>query len=75
MQKAYLMALYELAQKDKRVLSLLADSGTGYDELFQREFPDQLVDFGIAEEHMVSAAKQVWQRAARFLLCIQQVPF
>lgn len=56
MQKAYLMALYELAQKDKRVLSLLADSGTGYDELFQREFPDQLVDFGIAEEHMVSAA-------------------
>lgn len=56
MQKAYLMALYELAEKDKRVLSLLADSGTGYDELFQREFPNQLVDFGIAEEHMVSAA-------------------
>lgn len=56
MQKAYLMALYELAAKDKRVLSLLADSGTGYDELFQREFPDQLIDFGIAEEHMVGAA-------------------
>lgn len=56
MQKAYLMALYELAAKDKRVLSLLADSGTGYDELFRREFPDQLIDFGIAEEHMVGAA-------------------
>lgn len=56
MQKAYLMALYDLAAKDKRVLSLLADSGTGYDELFQREFPDQLIDFGIAEEHMVGAA-------------------
>lgn len=50
------MALYELAEKDKRVLSILADSGTGYDELFQREFPDQLIDFGIAEEHMVGAA-------------------
>ncbi len=56
MQKAYLMALYELAAKDKRILSLLADSGTGYDELFRREFPDQLIDFGIAEEHMVGAA-------------------
>lgn len=56
MQKAYLMALYDLAAKDKRVLSLLADSGTGYDELFKREFPDQLLDFGIAEEHMVGAA-------------------
>lgn len=56
MQKAYLMALYELASKDNRVLSLLADSGTGYDELFQRDFPNQLIDFGIAEEHMVGAA-------------------
>lgn len=56
MQKAYLMALYELAAKDKRVLSVLADSGTGYDELFRREFPNQLFDFGIAEEHMVGAA-------------------
>lgn len=56
MQKAYLMALYELASKDSRVLSLLADSGTGYDELFQRDFPNQLIDFGIAEEHMVGAA-------------------
>lgn len=56
MQKAYLMALYELASKDNRVLSLLADSGTGYDELFQRDFPNQQVDFGIAEEHMVGAA-------------------
>ena len=56
MQKAYLMALYDLAKKDSRVLSLLADSGTGYDELFRQEFPGQLLDFGIAEEHMVSAA-------------------
>lgn len=56
MQKAYLIALYELATKDKRIFSLLADSGTGYDELFRRELPDQMLDFGIAEEHMVGAA-------------------
>lgn len=56
MQKAYLMALYDLAKQNSNVLSLLADSGTGYDELFKQEFPNQLLDFGIAEEHMVSAA-------------------
>ena len=56
MQRAYLMALYDLAQKDSNVLSVLADSGTGYDELFRRDFPKQLIDFGIAEEHAVGAA-------------------
>ncbi len=56
MQKAYMTALCELAQKDANVLSLLADSGTGYDELFRRYFPRQMLDFGIAEENMVAAA-------------------
>lgn len=56
MQKAYISALCEIAGKDRNVLSLLADSGTGYDELFRRYFPDQILDFGIAEENMVSAA-------------------
>lgn len=56
MQKAYIMALCELAEKDKNVLSLLADSGTGYDELFRRYYPEQMLDFGIAEGNMVSAA-------------------
>ncbi len=54
MQKAYITALCELAEKDRNVLSLLADSGTGYDELFRRYYPDQILDFGIAEENMVS---------------------
>lgn len=56
MQRAYMRALCEIAEKDRNVLSLLADSGTGYDELFRRYFPDQMLDFGIAEENMVSAA-------------------
>jgi transketolase len=56
MQKAYLIALSELAQKDHNVLSILADSGTGYDEIFKRDFPAQFLDFGISEEHMVAAA-------------------
>ena len=46
----------ELAEKDARVVHLLADSGTGYDEMFRRNFPSQMYNFGIAEENMVSAA-------------------
>lgn len=56
MQKSYLMTLYELAEKDSNVLLLLADSGTSFDELFKKYLPNQILDFGIAEENMVAAA-------------------
>ncbi len=56
MQKAYINALYTLAQRDRNVVSLLSDSGTDYDELFARDFPDQSFNFGISEENKVAAA-------------------
>ena len=56
MNSAYIGKLMELAEKDSRVTHILADSGTGYDEMFRRYFPDQMLNFGIAEEQMVSAA-------------------
>ena len=56
MQKSYLMTLYDIAEKDPNVLLLLADSGSGYDELFKKSFPERVLDFGIAEENMVAAA-------------------
>ena len=56
MQKAYIMALYELVKKDKNIISLLSDSGTEYDELLKREFPEQCVNLGIAEENLVGVA-------------------
>jgi len=46
----------ELCEKDSNVLHLVADSGTGYDEMLKRSLPKQMVNFGIAEEHMVAAA-------------------
>lgn len=46
----------EIAEKDSSVLHLVADSGTGFDEMFRRNFPGQMFNFGIAEEHMVAAA-------------------
>lgn len=56
MNSAYIGKLMELAEKDSSVLHLLADSGTGYDEMFRRNFPNQIFNFGIAEENMVAAA-------------------
>lgn len=56
MQRAYLSKLLELAEQDPNVLHLVADSGTGFDEMFQRYFPKQMINFGIAEEHMTAAA-------------------
>ena len=41
MQKAYISALYSLMQSDKRVVSLLSDSGTDYDEMMARDMPGQ----------------------------------
>lgn len=56
MQRAYLSKLLELAENDANVLHLVADSGTGFDEMFKHSFPGQMINFGIAEEHMVAAA-------------------
>lgn len=56
MQSAYIGKLMEISEKDHDVLHILADSGTGYDEMFRRNFPDQIYNFGIAEENMVAAA-------------------
>lgn len=56
MNSAYIGKLMELAQQDQNVVHLLADSGTGYDEMFRRNFPKQIYNFGIGEENMVAAA-------------------
>lgn len=56
MQSAYIGKLMELAEKDQRILHILADSGTGFDEMFRRNFPERILNFGISEENMVSAA-------------------
>lgn len=56
MNSSYISKLMELAEADHDVLHLLADSGTGYDEMFRKNFPDQFYNFGIGEENMVAAA-------------------
>lgn len=56
MQRTYVMSLYNLIKKDKNVISCLSDSGTDYDEMIAREFPKQILNFGISENNKVAAA-------------------
>ena len=56
MQRAYMSALMELAEKDKNIIHVIADSGTGFDEMFRRNFPGQMYNFGISEQLMTGAA-------------------
>lgn len=57
MQSACMGCLMELAEKDKRILYLTADSGDGgLDKIFRKNFPDRSFDFGIAEGNTVAAA-------------------
>jgi transketolase len=55
MQKAYIASLYKILQEDSNVISCLSDSGTDYDELIAREFPNQCINFGIGENNKVAA--------------------
>lgn len=56
MRNAYISALYELAQNDERVLSLVADNGAVVFDHFRKSFNDRFINFGISEANMISAA-------------------
>jgi len=56
MRNAYLEQLYELAQGDKRVLALISDNGAIIYDKYRRDFPEQYMNFGIAEANMIAAA-------------------
>ncbi len=56
MRSTYLNTLYELAQKDDRIVSLVADNGLIVYDDFRRDFPERYFNFGIAEGNMVAAA-------------------
>lgn len=56
MRNAYLEQLYELANSDKRVLALISDNGAIIYDKYRRDFPEQYMNFGIAEANMIAAA-------------------
>lgn len=55
MRSTYLKTIYNLAKKDKNVLSLISDNGLIVYDDFKKDFPEQLLNFGMAENNMVMA--------------------
>lgn len=56
MRNTYLRELYEIAKKDRNVLSLVSDNGLIVYDDFRRDLPGQYFNFGISEGHMITAA-------------------
>lgn len=56
MRDAVFNKLYELASRDKNLMIVTADMGAPALDRFRRDFPDQFLDVGIAEQNMVAVA-------------------
>jgi transketolase len=57
MYSAHNRALIQLARKDNRIITCYGDFPPGEaGEVFQKEFPDRILDVGIAEGHLITSA-------------------
>jgi len=56
MRNAFIKTLTELAKKDKRIFLIVGDLGYGVIEDFQKQFPDQFLNAGVAEQNMTGMA-------------------
>lgn len=57
MYTAHNRALIHLAGKDNRIVSCYADFPSGeVGEVFPKQFPDRIIDVGIAEGHLITSA-------------------
>jgi transketolase len=56
MRNSFIKALLEEARKDARIILIVGDLGYGVVDEFQKELPNQFMNFGINEQSMMSAA-------------------
>lgn len=56
MRNAYISTLYELAKQDLRVMALIGDNGIIVYDKFRADMPQQFLNMGISEAHMVGFA-------------------
>ena len=56
MRNTFVGELLRQAKTDKRILLITGDLGYGVVDTFQRELPDQFINFGINEQSMMGAA-------------------
>lgn len=55
-RSAFIDTLCELAEKDERVVFIVADVGFHYADKFQEKFPDRYFNFGVTEQSIVIVA-------------------
>lgn len=56
MRTAYIDTLYDLAKKDRRVYALISDNGAIVYDKYRRDLPEQYLNLGISEAHMLGMA-------------------
>lgn len=56
MRNQYKNAIYQLMQKEPRIVAVLADSGTEEYDLVRRDMPERIVECGIAEANAIGVA-------------------
>lgn len=56
MRNASTQVVYELIKQDKRVMAVTADNRNEIYDRIRMEFPDQYIDYGIAESNMIASA-------------------
>ena len=56
MRKAFIEELTKLAKKDKNVWLLTGDLGFSVFDDFQKNFPKQYLNVGVAEQNLISIA-------------------
>jgi transketolase len=56
MRTAFIDALFEVAQHDKRIVLMVGDLGFGVVNSFMEHLPDQFVNAGVAEQNMTGMA-------------------
>lgn len=74
MRNAYLEALYDLAKNNRQIMSLNADIGAIVFDQFRADFPDQFVNFGVAEPNMITAAAGM-AASGKIPFCYTITPF
>lgn len=56
MRNAYIETLYDLTEQNRNIYSFVADNGAIVFDKYRKSFPENFVNFGLAESTMVSVA-------------------
>ena len=75
MRNAFIQGLSKLAENDKNIMLLTGDLGYGIFEDFERKFPNQFLNCGVAEQNMIGVAAGLASEGKRvFVYSIANFP-